>query len=1113
MELRLLGTFRIAIKKRSITQFEANTARALLAYLVTHPDPQPREYLAQLLWANQENGLVNLRAALTRLREAIGDKDAELPLLLAERQTIQVNPERSVWVDVLEFETELEQVKKHRHRRLEGCPLCISRLTHVGNLIQGEFLLDIYVNSLSFEEWLLAQREHYRRLSVQIFATLTNYHLNCGNYTEAEHYARCQLHLEPWRETAHQQLMRALFENSQRTVALTQYKICRMILEKELGVQPMEQTTALYRKIRDAPFQQAPDNLSFSQTGSLTQLRRGRFPNNLPPSETTFYGREREMTTLLDLMVDPANRLVTLVGEGGIGKTRLALAAAKKLLPAFQDGVWFVSLTDVPTAQDANEAKNALALSTVSSLNIALDPHIAIFDQLKAYFHNREMLLIIDNLEHLLNGKLLLATWLERAPKLSLLITSREPLNFQREQVFHLTGLPVPENITIQEALNTPALQLFTDRIHRGLKKFDITTENLPKLIAICQFLQGHPLEIELVTAWVSHMSLEQILTALQENQVSLHGAVDIPERHRSMEAVYHTSWVLLTPPQKELLASLSIFQGGFTAGAVTAVLGSPAQDLDFLRQKSLLQISDDGHYSLHELLRQFAMRKLEDITSEVDALLHIRKRYCSYYLEKVRHLEAGLFGPTPYLALPSIQLEWRNIQQAWQWAVENSWVDLLANSLDALSRYYMLAGTTRHSDTIFGLAAQQFLQAHALSEEASILMGRLLVKQSHFFRIRRNYPQAWDWASQALAHAQKMRADKLRGESYYALGQVLHLQGFFPQATEYYLLALEGARRCEDMRLETRCLIKLDFALTHSLACNLLALEKARALEDGYFIYKALHQLGISESSQGYYAVAKRYLDDLLENTPWLAENHPSRSRLYGDLGEVSRQLGDYPQALTHYQQALQIVRYRGDQAAEISILDGLSRSYRCMETYPEAMHAAQTGLEISRASNNPGGQMHLLNSLGHILTKTQALEQAAEMYRQALQISQEVGTEAIDQESYAGLAEIAFQTDDDTNALIYAQKVITFLESSALDFSLEPMQIYLKCYRVLNALHAPQAEEILRQGYTLLQKLTQAIEDQRLRDLFLQKEVNNQALLEYWQMKDKMEMSLLGS
>jgi serine/threonine protein kinase/predicted ATPase/DNA-binding SARP family transcriptional activator len=256
LEISLPGPFRVALDGEPVTQFEADTARALLAYLALHSRmraPCRRETLAGLLWPEQPETEArhNLRQALSRLRTAIGDRDThvDLPFLLISRKTIQLNPESDTWLDVATFEGLVAACQEHAHRDLEACPQCVERLREAADLYRGDLLAGFTLSSAPFEAWLVVEREQRHRQVLDALHHLTVHHTEAGEYEQAERYARRQLELEPWRETAHRQLMRALASRGQRAAALRQYEQCQRVLEEELGVPPERETVKLYRAI------------------------------------------------------------------------------------------------------------------------------------------------------------------------------------------------------------------------------------------------------------------------------------------------------------------------------------------------------------------------------------------------------------------------------------------------------------------------------------------------------------------------------------------------------------------------------------------------------------------------------------------------------------------------------------------------------------------------------------------------------------------------------------------------------------------------------------------------------------------------------------------------
>ncbi len=258
LTISLLGPFRVALDGNPVTQFEADTARALLAYLVMHVEiPHRRETLAGLLWPDlaESAALQDLRQALNRLRKAIGDREANPPFLHVSRQAIQFNRASDYWLDVSAFTNLINARRAHCHNLDTVCQLCMQRLQETAKVFRGDFLTGFSLGSTLFEEWLTVQRERFHHEAIDVFYRLTTCYETRGDYAQARQYTLRQLELEPWREEAHQQLMRVLALSGQRSAALTQYKTCCRILAKELGLAPSAETVALYQRIRAGDMQ------------------------------------------------------------------------------------------------------------------------------------------------------------------------------------------------------------------------------------------------------------------------------------------------------------------------------------------------------------------------------------------------------------------------------------------------------------------------------------------------------------------------------------------------------------------------------------------------------------------------------------------------------------------------------------------------------------------------------------------------------------------------------------------------------------------------------------------------------------------------------------------
>ena len=317
LSLSFLGPFQVTLDGVPVTKFATDHTRALLSYLaVESRRPHRREALADLLWPDRPEQAArhNLRQALSNIRRVIGDRDASPAFLLITRQTVQFNQASDYWLDVTAFTTLLETCKTHLHRRLEVCRPCMQRLEQTAELYRGNFLEGFtLVDSRPFEEWVLTQQEWLHHQVMTVFRHLARYHEQLGEYELAQRYTMRQLELEPWREEAHRRLMRLLAFDGQRSAALAQYETCRRMLAEELGVEPAEETTTLFAQI---------------EAGELSHLGPTIPPHNLPAQLTSFVGREAELALITERLGNPNYRLVTLVGPGGVGKTRLALKAA-----------------------------------------------------------------------------------------------------------------------------------------------------------------------------------------------------------------------------------------------------------------------------------------------------------------------------------------------------------------------------------------------------------------------------------------------------------------------------------------------------------------------------------------------------------------------------------------------------------------------------------------------------------------------------------------------------------------------------------------------------------------------------------------------------------------
>ena len=331
--------------------------------------------------------------------------------------------------------------------------------------------------------------------------------------------------------------------------------------------------------------------------------------HNLPAESTPFIGREAEIETLSHFLADPATRLVTILGMGGMGKTRLALATARQYISLdstqpspFENGIYFIPLAPL-------HAANAVILTLAESVQFSFYAAHNPKQQLLDFLREKSMLLVMDNFEHVLDAANLVGDILEAAPNVKIIVTSRERLNLRGETVFNIGGMALTDWENLDTAQDNNAVKLFLQSARRVQPSFDLKADDLPHLAQIFQMVQGMPLGIELAAAWVDALHLEEIAQEIQQNRHFLETEMrDVPERHRSIRAVFEYSWHLLGDSERDIFTYLSVFRGGFTRDAAIAVTGIGLRALTTLVNKSLISRDSDGRYHIHVLIREYAM-------------------------------------------------------------------------------------------------------------------------------------------------------------------------------------------------------------------------------------------------------------------------------------------------------------------------------------------------------------------------------------------------------------------------------------------------------------------------------------------------------------------------
>lgn len=926
-----------------INRFDTDKARALLVYLaVENSRPHNRSHLAGLLWSDQseEQALHSLRQTISSLRKTLGDASSSNPVLQIERDLVQLNPARAVWVDVHAFRSGLAELNSSRPPG-QGRWLNVRKLAKALKIRRGSFLAHFDLKGdLLFNEWQLLVREELDQLAVEGLGLLAQVYERRGEFHQARLAAQQIIELSPWDEAAHLQLMRLLVLDGQPGAALNQFRLLRRTLQEELGIEPAGETVALFEKIRSTG----------GQAGVIS-LSRPAEPSNLPLSSTTFVGREQEMDEVASLLAKPDCRLVTLFGPGGVGKTRLALEAARQQMGAVADGVFYVPLAG---ASSSHQTYTSIAAALRLVLAEQGDPQARVID----YLHHKQLLLVLDNYEQLLaapDGTLPLVEILGNAAGVKLLVTSRVRLMLQEEWVYPVSGLGVPAAnrlISLQSAADYDALELFQRRACQVEPAFAFTPASLPAVIQICQMLEGLPLGVELAAAqvWAQPCSAlaESISTRL--NSLSTYASNADP-RHRSLWTVFEVSWQGLSPGEQETFCQLAIFPGSFEADAARQVSGAEAAQLTQLVNRSLLILEPGGSYRMHEAIRQFGREKL----AASGLLPGMQARHARFFVSFLAGQKPLLQGSEQKQSLAVIQSQIGNCRQAWQWLIENRQWEGVAASLESLYHFFNIRSRFSEGIDLF-LPAIALLKANPTPCDEPLL-GRLLARVGSLAYYARQNTLALETLEQA---------------------QEIFLQHDIPQELAFARISLGG------MYLRSK-----DFE--KALACAQQNLAYFQQAGDALGETRALYLHGLIQNRLGKIQESRRLLLEAVR----VGKQTDDRRRLMAPLnllGDIACSEGNYAEAEALFCESLALARDLEDLYYQAILLNNLASVYLLNQQYPAANNTFEESLRICREIGDLDGESLALNNLGELAVVQGEFERAIAYSNQALQIALEI-------------------------------------------------------------------------------------------------------------------------
>ena len=842
----------------------------LLAYLSLE-GPKPRRYLADLFFMGAKDPFNSLSRALSYLRK-------EAP------SAIEADHQKA-WAALSCDAAELLSLADKR--QFEACV----------ELYEGPFVETLAIElGAELEEWVYGTREYLAGRMREALLQTAEGAASQGNFVGAASHAETAYTLAgaPELEPEHFERVYSLLSvgNSPRAAEVRDEA-------QGYGIDLLGSSNAAKTQYQPVP----PED--------------PEIPNNLPPPKTSFVGREGELKLIAEQLADPNCRLLTLHGMGGIGKSRLAMQAAFEQLKQgnFKDGVFFVPL-------DALSSADLIPSSIAEAVGLELQGQEDTLKQVERFIGKKRMLLVLDNFEHLMEGAVLPSDLLQACPSLKLVVTSREVLKLAEEWVKSLEGLryPLNEVSTFEEGKTYGSVLLFTRRAKEANLNFSLTPDTIIDVTKICKLVAGAPLALELAATWTRLLPIKEVVSEIGRSLDLLTAdSRNIPDRHRSIRAVFDHSWKLLQDTEQSVLMGLAVFQGGFTRGAASAVTGASIPLLAELLDRSLLQIGKGARYYQHPLLSQFTKEKLQ---LQPDLMSQFQTNHQTYYLGFLQNRYAD---PDKFT---EISMELDNILAASDGKNMGSdpkrcveIMNLLVVGKVGLS-YFGSRGHTRQS---LALLEEALENAEVLGdlELAHYLASRLGDTLNEQYRDYRNSYTAYN---KALTLAQKLK------DSYreLILSSLVGTQKFrlnHEDATEYILNVYELAKSREDLRA-------LGVILQHR----------------GYIAYRQENWTEMKRLSSEAIDTITR-----LGNSSSVGESEVNQRMFFALLnaGKAEFKLESYQESLKKTDRALEIARKSQNEIWEAFVLDDIGEVYHAMKERGLAESYLTRALHLYKKNN----------------------------------------------------------------------------------------------------------------------------------------------------------------
>jgi predicted ATPase/DNA-binding SARP family transcriptional activator len=922
----------VALKRRKMV--------ALLAYLAAVDAPQSRESVAMLLWPDAPNNLALLRRRLADLRKLLGADYLE-----ADRYSVQLVKGNRLFIDADVF----AQVAAESDPTIDQLQTAVS--LHTADFLDGFHLGD----SIEFDDWRTFQAQTYRQQLTIMLGQWVNQLMAVQEWETAVVTAQKWVQLNPLHESAQLQLVQLYAITGQIATAHQQVETYTKRLQDDLGVVPSPEMIQRIETILQHP-------TSMIVQHALHEVKRPLHTFPHPP--TPFVGRTAELKTVTTRLRDNQTRFLTIVGLGGMGKTRLAIAAAQILAETgsrYVDGICFVSLTSLTSA-----AK--LAITLADALDFTFFAGSPPEMQLQNFLRHKSMLIILDNSETMLAlpdrhmGMALIAGLMETAASIHWLATSRTRLNLQGESILLLDGMPLSEED------QTDSMTLFAQCARRIQPAFAVTADNQADVRHICALVQGMPLGIEMAASWVDMLPPAEIAQEIEQSidflETLLH---DVPARHRSIRAVFDTTWTLLSAAEQTLLTDLSIFADGFTREGAAAVANASLRQLTHLAHKSLLRRTPNGRYAIHDLLHQYTAEQLAETPAHQQQM---QNKHAAFFAIFLGQQEANIKGMAQQTAVSAIEEEIANINQAWQWAIAQHNDGWLAQGLETLWYFFHMRSRYQEAKELFGAATASL---HTHPNTNPLTLARLFAFEAHFSGIF----GLQDQSQTAMSATLKLMADHdlaaNMGSSLAFLGLIQMIWGDAAGGLDNCQVSIKVAReRGEDW--ETAVALSVTGG-AYWMSGDLVT--ATRYFHDSLTAYAATNDAwGMAHSHHllGEMALLQHDLDKARSDyqigltLSQRTHDRHKQMQIQNRLGQIALEKVEFDAAHRFFTNSLLIAAQLGEPLGEGMAHLGLGKTAVSQQNHSTARHHLFAALPILQAAHMPPMLIEALVAIAHL-------------------------------------------------------------------------------------------------------------------------------------------------